>query len=245
MLKDILPVGILSTANICLFFVALPYTTANAAAVIYAATPILTATLSPLLINERITKQKFAGIFLGLVGVLFILILPSLEKTNVVVGGVTGNILVFIAACSWALYTIGSRYLIVQKHYEPMTISAISISLTAVITLVASLSTSTINIPRLLHAPQSLFLVIHLALFATIGMYILYQYAIKHLSATTASLSNYIGPIFGFMINAIVLGERMTLGFVVGTLFVLVGVFLASSSHINSIFQKIQGTIRQ
>lgn len=244
-LRDVLPIAILSTANISLFFVALNKTTANAASIIYAATPILTAMLSPFLINERITKQKFMGIILGLIGVLFILVLPALNKTDVLVGDVSGNILVFIAACSWALYTIGSRYLIIQKHYEPITISAISISLTAFVTFILSLATSTIHIPRMVSHPQTLLLVSHLALFATIGMYLLYQYAIKHLSATTASLSNYIGPIFGFTINAIVLGERMTLGFIFGSFIVLIGVFLASGSQIHALAKRLQAAIKR
>lgn len=239
-IKEIFPIAILSTINISLFFIALTKTTANAAAIIYAATPILTAVLSPFLINERISTKKIAGIALGLVGVLCILVLPSVEKTHVLVGDIGGNILVFIAACSWALYTIGSRYLTVQKHHDPMTISTVSISLTAIITLIISASTSQLNILTLLDNPKSLLLVVHLALFVTVGMYLLYQYAIKHLSATTASFSNYIGPVFSFTINAIILGERLTPGFIVGSILVFAGTFLASGSRINAAFQSFR-----
>jgi drug/metabolite transporter (DMT)-like permease len=237
-LKNILPIALLSSINILLFFLALTMTTANAAAVIYAATPILTALLSGKVVGEKLTRRKAIGILLAFIGVLFILILPSMNKGHVPIGDTRGNIIIFIAACSWALYTIGSRYLIAQKKYTTLTISTVSIATTTLITLVFSLIT---NPPQELTAlfttPKLFGTALYMGLFVTVGMYLLYQYAIAHLSATTASFSNFIGPIFGFAINALILGEILTFEFFLGSALVLLGTFLTSSSGVKALFR--------
>jgi drug/metabolite transporter (DMT)-like permease len=53
---------------------------------------------------------------------------------------------------------------------------------------------------------------------------------IKHSSASTAALQNYIGPVFSILVNVAFLGEIITPTFLVGTILVLVGVMIASGS---------------
>jgi len=238
LLKDVLPIALFSTANIILFYVGLQWTNANASALIYTATPVLSALLAKYFIGEHITRRKFFGIVLGLIGVLIIVLLPIIERGGIVTGNVKGNTLIFIATFVWAVYTVGSRNLISVKHYSPVTISAVSIITSAVVFFIATLILPHRDYVAPLANPINILLIIHLAIIVTVASYLLFQWAIQHSSATTASFSNYLQPVFAVWLAAIILGERLTQGLVVGSVLVIAGVFLATGVELSRQFRK-------
>src|SRR3990172_9314222 len=58
MIKDVFPVALFGTANIIFFYFGLQKTTANSAAIIYTAGPLMTAILAKFLIREELTSKK-------------------------------------------------------------------------------------------------------------------------------------------------------------------------------------------
>jgi drug/metabolite transporter (DMT)-like permease len=60
----------------------------------------------------------------------------------------------------------------------------------------------------------------------TVFGYILHQYAIKHGGPVIASTMFYILPIFGFVINFLLLGELLTPGFIFGCSLAILGTYL-------------------
>jgi drug/metabolite transporter (DMT)-like permease len=227
---DLVPLSLLSSANILFYYIGLSTSTANAATLIYAGVPLVTAVIAHQWIGERMNVQKLIGILLGLVGVLFIALLPSITKGGSVTGTLTGNIFFVLAVLVWSLYTIGSRQAIAKKGYSPLTVSSISIFTTTIFFLCVSLFTfKSDHIPILTH-PSTILIVLQLGIFATVATYLLFQYAVKHSSASTAVLGNYIGPVFSILVNVIVLGEIVTPSFLFGTALILVGVVVISGS---------------
>ena len=75
-------------------------------------------------------------------------------------------------------------------------------------------------------------LVVHLGVFVTVATFTLYQWAIKHSSATTASYATYAGPVVSVAINVIVLGETITSGFVAGALIIFTGLMIVSGKSL-------------
>ena len=229
-LRDLIPLSLASSANILFFYVGLVTSTANAATLIYAGVPLVTALLAHQLIGERINKQKILGIALGLAGGVFGAILPVLEKDGSVSGSPVGNTFFVLAVLVWSLYTIGSRRAINQKGYSPLTVSSISIFTTCIVFFAISLFTFRPTYWAILRQPTTLYLVLHLGILTTVVTYLLYQWVVKHASATTASLNNYIGPVFGILINVAFLGETVTPAFLLGTALVFAGVVVTSGS---------------
>ena len=74
-------------------------------------------------------------------------------------------------------------------------------------------------------------IIIQLGIFVTVATYLLLQWAIKHSSAPTAALNQYLQPIFAVIFNFFFLGERVTTGFVFGSIIVFAGVFLATGER--------------
>ncbi|MBI5448708.1 DMT family transporter, partial [Candidatus Gottesmanbacteria bacterium] len=127
MLRDMIPLTLLSATNFLLFLFGIQRTTANASAIIYTATPLVAAFVSRTLIQEHISQKKIAGILLGLTGILIILLLPLLDQRGVLVGDPLGNLLIIGAMIGFALFTVHSRYLIDKKSYHPMTVTGFSL----------------------------------------------------------------------------------------------------------------------
>lgn len=229
-IRDLVPLSMLATANILFYYLGLSVSTANAATLIYAGAPMLTAILAHKLIGERLNMQKIIGITLGLVGILFIAALPTITKGESVSGTLHGNVFFLLAIIVWSLYTIGSRSAIALKGYSPLTITGVFMFTTCIVFGIVSLFTFQPRYLTILAQPSILLLFLHLGTVVTVATYLLFQWAVKHSSASTASLQNYIGPIFSVMVNVTFLKETVTPAFFIGAALVMTGVVIASGS---------------
>ena len=228
--RDLVPLSMLATANILFYYLGLSVSTANAATLIYAGVPMLTAILAHKLIGERLNKQKIMGITMGLVGIVFIVVLPVITKGESVSGSLHGNIYFLLAIIVWSFYTIGSRRAIAVKQYSPLTVTSVFMFTACVVFAIISLFTFQTRYLTVLAQPRTVLLILHLGTLVTVATYLLYQWVVKHSSATTATLSNYIGPVFSILINVTFLKEAVTPAFLIGTALVLSGVVIASGS---------------
>ena len=195
-LKLLILVSLFGSGNIAFYYFGLAETTANAAAIIYTALPLLIAVLSYFLIHERIAQRKLLGILVGCIGILIIIALPLYETGQGLSGNTWGNVLIFIAVICWSFYTVGSSYLINEKHLSPIDITAISIFTSAGVFFLLTLTQPNRSYVESLFNAKSFLLVIHLAILLTVATYLLFQWALKHSSATTASLTTYLQPVF-------------------------------------------------
>ncbi len=230
LLRDLVPLSLLSAANILFYYVGLSVSTANAATLIYAGGPLLTAVLAHRLIGERLNMQKITGILLGLVGVIFVALLPVVAKNESVSANIYGNASFVVATLVWSLFTIGSRRAIASRGYSPLTVASMSIFTICIVFFVISVFTFQPRYLITLKEPSTILLILHLGTLVTVATSLLYLWAIKHSSATTASLQNYIGPVFSILVNVAFLGETVTPMFLVGTALVFMGVIVVSGS---------------
>jgi len=65
-------------------------------------------------------------------------------------------------------------------------------------------------------------------IFLTLLTFGLLQWILKHISASTASLKDYIQLIVGFGLNAAILGESLTVYYFLGSILVIAGVVFAT-----------------
>jgi drug/metabolite transporter (DMT)-like permease len=229
--RDLMPLSLLCAANIACYYIGLMTSTANAAALIYAGVPLVTAILAHRFIHEQLTAKRLLGIGIGLGGVVIIALLPVFEHGTHITGSLSGNIFFLIATLVFPWYTIGSRRAIVTQKYSPIIITSISIFTTTIVFFCISLFTFRLQYIPLLMQPSILFLTLYLGIFVTAATYLLYQWAVKYSSATTASLGSYLQPVFAIILNIIFLHEIVTPVFLLGGTIVLVGVIVTSGGN--------------
>ena len=231
--KELFPViilSLLSTANIVLFTLGVKRTTATVSQMIYAVVPISSAVFSAWLLKENISRQKIGGIVLGLLGMGLIVLLPVVNQMSRFSGDLTGNLMIVIGAISFSIYSVLSKRL--QKKFSPIVLTGIFLLTTAIVSGMLSL-TETTNYFELwnhvtLRAWISLAYVVGLG---TAVFYYLYQYAIKHGSPVIASTTLYFAPATAFAWAFILLGERLTMTFVIGAIVTLTGAWLVTRSN--------------
>jgi drug/metabolite transporter (DMT)-like permease len=90
------------------FIIGLARTTAANSALLIASTPVLVALLGRLFGVERITRRTALGILAAFAGIVLVM---SARGLSLSAETALGDLLVFVAAIFWALYTLGVRAL--------------------------------------------------------------------------------------------------------------------------------------
>lgn len=109
--------------NQLFFFNGLNITSPLNASVIMTSNPILVLLAAAVILKERITTTKVAGIALGLVGSLMLIILPVLLGYSDIewkAGDPLGDAMILINAVSYGIYLVTVKPLMAK--YEPMTV---------------------------------------------------------------------------------------------------------------------------
>lgn len=229
---DILPLGFLITGNIAFFYLGLPYTTATATGLIYAISPIVVTVAAYLFLHEAISKNKWLGIILGALGIGVIIVSPVFDQIHGVLGTIKGNLIILMGTLAWAGYTVYSRHIIAKKHYLPLQLTAVSFYVATVVFLLLAVLLKQWQSDTRIFTLQSTSLVLYTGILMTVVTYLLYQWAIKHTSASTASLTSYIQPVSATLLAIIILGEQFTIGYFIGSILVFAGLAFATSTQI-------------
>lgn len=104
-------------ANQLLFFHGLNLTSPIDASIIITSIPVMVMIFSAFLLKEKITTNKFIGITIGGIGAV---LLVWYGKSSGGTSSALGNLLIFINACSYALYLVVVKPL--MKKYNPITV---------------------------------------------------------------------------------------------------------------------------
>lgn len=230
--RALMPLGLFNAGNVLFYYSGLSLTTANTASILGTAIPITTALLSPFFIKEAIGKNKLIGIGIGLLGAFSIVALPMIEKGDISTGNIFGNLLLVGSLICWALYIIFSRRILSKGNYSPILSTSIMIFIVTILSIIASILTGQTVISPALFIPSYIGVLLFASVGITITTFFLFQWGVQHVSASTASLKEYIQLIVGVGINAMVLGERLSLTYLLGSALIVLGVIVATKQHL-------------
>ena len=167
----------------------------------------------------KITPQTLLGLFLGLLGILFIFYKDSLQMhgTHYLLG--VG--LSLFAMITWSVGSINmSRNKINMNAYYSigwqMLISAFTMGL---ITLISGNYVPLHEIPA-----KTWGILAYMVLGGSVLAFVSFIYSMKHLKPAIASLYAYINPIVAIWVGSLLLNEKMTLNNIIGTVSTLIGV---------------------
>lgn len=215
---------LLGLTGLALFYLFYSYglrrTTAANATLISGGTPVIVAILSSVFLGERIGRWKAIGIGVSLAGVA------------IIVGGATGlgatllgNILILGSGASWAIYTVIGR----RAFSTGSSLAMLAGTAIAGLVIMAPLAgyelvTQGIDTSR----PVDILFVLYLALGPSALAYLLVGYGLTHIEASLASIYGNVMPISGAVAGYLLLDEHIGVPHLVGGLFIILGVWLAS-----------------
>lgn len=220
-----------STINLTFFILGIKYTTASASQIIYAAMPILILIYGRFVYKEKQTWTKIMGILIGFIGLLLIGYLSSIEKGETISGTLHGNLLISIAMLGWTFYLLASKK--ISKYFSPIELGSTSILVSFIISAVIYFINPFSTDSSLILNKGQFFAIFYIGFAGTFLTYLLYQYAVKHSSPLKVSMTSYIQPITTAFLAILLLNERLTFYFVIGSVLVLLGVFLTSYRKIS------------
>jgi drug/metabolite transporter (DMT)-like permease len=225
--SSLLMMSFLTTINFTFFLLGIQYTSASASQLIYAAVPVLILILNITIFRETHAARKILGVLIGFLGLMLIIYLSAIEKGTTITGSLMGNLLVIIGMVSWVFYLLMSKR--IQKYFTPVEIGGISIVVSFLVSIPLFLfEVFVLNLHSKID-PNGIFAVFFMGFFGTFLSYLFYLHGLSYVSALTASFTSYIQPIVTAILEIILLGEKLTLGFISGSGLVFIGVFLATT----------------
>ena len=224
-LKDVwcfLGTGILSILffNFC-YFKAITLTTLPVAAVLLYTAPAIVTVLSAILFKEKITKLKVGALALTFVGCVLTLGFTGSSIDIKLVGILFG----LGAGFGYALYSIFSRYAII-RGYHSFTISLYTF-------LIASIATIPFaNMNRIkdfaFDSSGNVLFIIVFGMVSTVLPYIFYNFGLKGLDNSKASIIASIEPVVASVVGVFIYDEKLVLSQIIGISLVLVSIIMCN-----------------
>ncbi|MHA1228757.1 MAG: DMT family transporter, partial [Candidatus Hodarchaeales archaeon] len=209
-------------------------TAASDASLIVASSPIIVLILSSILLEESLTKIKIVGVLFAFFGVLLVVGLsPNVDVPN----RILGDSFIFIAAISYASYTVIYRKFINSfngSDNRPSSLFVITwvsfIGFLCIIPLALMFSPEYIELKQYLQVPPRIWLgILYLSVFSTLGAYTMYLEGVKRLNASRASIFINLVPVVGVSSSLILLQEKLDPIVHLGALVLIItGVFLVN-----------------
>ncbi|OGD84768.1 hypothetical protein A3B51_02170 [Candidatus Curtissbacteria bacterium RIFCSPLOWO2_01_FULL_41_18] len=196
--------------------------------IIYLPTALIVAIIAYFFLNEKLAKEQIYGLVITILGFAILTYGSVRSQDTLSFGTPVGNLLVVAGLLCWSLYTVISRK--ISNLYKPQLITFFNFAITAMITFLIlpfELKNGAIKISS---APAlAIFGFLGVVTLSSILFFFLYQWLIKNTSAFISSLVLYPVTLFASLAGVILFDERLTLSFAFGSMFVLIGVFLATS----------------
>tara|TARA_R110001592_G_scaffold5303_2_gene29284 strand:+ start:47 stop:952 length:906 start_codon:yes stop_codon:yes gene_type:complete len=221
--------------NMLLFFHGLSLTSPIDASIISTSIPVMVLIFSAFILKEKITKYKLLGITIGGLGA-FLLVWYG-NKTEGT-SSLFGNVLVFINTCSYALYLVLIKPLMMK--YNPITIISWVFLLGFVFVLPFGIN-DVINTHYEAFTMQTYLSIGFVVIGTTFLTYLFNIYALQQVAPSIAGSYVYLQPAISFVlvvISALLLGQDtykadINLVKILSLLLVVIGVYLVSKKQNN------------
>jgi drug/metabolite transporter (DMT)-like permease len=204
--------------------IGLQHTTAPKAALIIATIPVAVTVLAAFLLRERPSLANLLGIGLSLAGIT--VLVAADPQLNWRFGGpILGDLLIFGAVLSATFYIVNARTL--ARNRSPLQITSVQAFYGAIFYAPAffwelpSMNWSAVS-------GLSVGALTYLTLFATIGAFLCYNYALATVSASRAAVFINGIPVVTAAASWLLLGEKLSLIQAGGGLLVLFAVFITN-----------------
>lgn len=218
----VLMLGVLCVPLSMLFFqLGIMKSNASTAAVLMSVSPFFTTIFAHFILKEKLNKLKVIGLFIGLVGILFMIRPWDIQSGNTV----TGAAFMILATAFFGLYSVAGKIKIEKIGIITQTcLSFITGSLVLLVIIIF------MGRPVLLGVAENLMMVLYISVFVTGFGYYFYFMAIKNSDATTASMAFFIKPAIAPVFAVLILKDVLLWNTYLGIFFILMASFISLMS---------------
>ena len=227
--KQFLFVAIFGYLNILFASLGIHRTSPVMSQMLYSVVPIITAVFAHFFLKTKLTKKRILGVVIGFVGVLIIIIAPAIQKNQMSSGSLLGNIIVSFAVLSYSVYTITSKK--IQKKNSSLTVMTyLTFFILSIQIFIMPFEINNLDFISNI-TNKTIIALLYVGIIGTSLYHFLYLNVIKTAGPVTASLVLYLQPIFSFISAFFLLGETISLSFIIGSIFALSGAYITSSNQ--------------
>lgn len=202
-------------------FLGLVYISAGMERLILFIYPTIVVLLSGFVYKETIRSRELISLGITYIGICIVFFADELKKTENIY---LGAFLIFLCAFTYAIYLIGSGRMIPKIGASRFTAYAMLVACLSIsIHFLATHSADTLNLPLEVYE-----LSFAMAIISTVMPTFLLSQGIKRVGSGAASIIGTIGPVSTVFLAWIFLGETMNVSQIIGTAFVILGVFVVS-----------------
>lgn len=227
-LKDLSPIVLVTgligiTGTLSLFFLGLRLTTALNAGIITAFSPILILIAAHILLKEKIRRNILAG---GLLGILGIGIIIGKDFTQKFALSPLGDFLILLSIFGSVFYSIFSKK--VSREFPPQLTTFYVLLIGGLGFLPGAIWEWQSDPSWMANLPKvAIFGVLYAMIFSSLIAHSFWQWGLSKMDATKVGVFNYLEPIVTTITAVLFLSERITLPFVIGSLFIFSGLLVA------------------
>lgn len=185
--------------------------------------PLLIALIGAVAAKERLTPAVITGLVIGFLGIV-LLVWNDLGVTGEPAQFLKGCAMIFVSGTCWAIYAVASKPL--SRKYGAMPITAMSVVITAVALIVLLGRPSTLVTLQDMSA-RSWLEMAYLVVFVTGLTMVTWNFGAARLPAAAAGAFLYLVPPIGVLAGALILGEPVTGGMILGGALIMAGVAVA------------------
>jgi len=192
---------------------------------IVASTPVFMAMLGRLVLGEKLSWPRVAGIALAALGVL--LVVSKDDPATLLAGkfGAPGDVLILLSAPNWAVFSVLSRGALRKHPATRMMFYVMTIGWLFTSVLLFS-GPGLSEIGRI--TPRGWAALAFLGIACSGLAYMAWYDALQHMPASQVGALLYLEPLVAMTVAAVVLSERILLSTVVGGAVILLGVWLVN-----------------
>lgn len=200
----------------------------GAAALVTTLAPLFTMILAIFFLKEKAVLKRVAGMLVAFAGLFIVL-----RWGKVGMGRITGvenadikyMMIATLAPLSWSFYTILGKDLLANRSPAVVTCLPVVIGTLPLLFL----ATPDFFARTALMESSHWFALAYLSLASTLLGFFVWNFALRHLPASTVSSFIYLNPPFAALFGWLLFGEEVTLWFLAGSAVVLAGLYLAQS----------------
>ena len=209
------------------------------AAVLNSLTPIFSLLIAGVALRvEPVTALRVGGLLLGFLGAA---LLASRElDLRADASGLIGAGAVVLAAFSYAVGASYARHRIRSTHRYVVAAGTLVFAAFDMAVL-ALITDGGVILPT---QPDTILAVAWLGVLGSFVAYVCFFFLIEHLGATVAAMVTFMFPVVGVALGVLLLGERMDVRLILGTVLVLMGIIVVTLRH-NAAPSRVPSGVRE
>ncbi|MCU0373575.1 MAG: DMT family transporter [Ignavibacteria bacterium] len=197
---------------------------ASHSGVTYACTPLFAYVIQIFLKHEHFSVKKLIPILMTITGIFFVFYDGIVKSVSTDSNVVLGDIFLFFAVLSWALYITLSKNMVTK--YGALKTSTIAFTAGIILYIpvfiydIPNLNFDNLSVTGILGF-------IHLTFIVAFAGYFVFTYSSKYINVTELTTSTNLSPIVTIIFSWLLLNEKLSYFFITGSVITIMGVFIS------------------